>query len=196
MERWQNRITQFPCDEIFLTRRSTRAFDLEKKIDHDELMSCFEAARWAPSSYNSQPWRYVYAEKGSLAYNNMVESMVEFNKQWASHAQYLILICSRTKMRHNDAYARTHSLDAGSSYIQFILEAHQRGIACHPMDGFSHEKIRAFFNIPEIYQIEALVACGKPGDISLLPAALKEKEIPTERLKIEEFVSSENFRFN
>jgi nitroreductase len=196
MEKWKNRLTEYPCSEIFLSRTSTRAFDPSLKISKNELYSCFEAAKWAPSSYNNQPWRYIYAETGSLAFKAMVDSMVEFNQNWAQHAQFLILICSRKKMRHNEASARTHSLDTGSSYIQFVLEAHSRNIACHAMDGFSHDKIRSSFKIPDIYQIEALMACGKQGDMSLLSNELKEKETPSLRLKIEEFVSCENFTFD
>lgn len=196
MERWQNRVTEYPCDEIFLTRTSTRAFDTQKNVTKEELMSCFEAARWAPSCFNSQPWRYVYAEKGSAAYQHMLESLVEFNQSWAKNAQFLILLCSRTKMSFNQSHSRTHSLDAGASYMQFILQAHLRNIACHPMDGFSHEKIRTFFNIPEIYQIQTVIACGLKGSIESLSKELKDKELPTTRKSLNEIISENNFLFD
>lgn len=196
MEKWENRLTESPCSEIFLTRRSTRAFDPLKKISKEDLLSCFEAAKWAPSCSNNQPWRYVCAEIGSTSYLKMIESMVEFNQNWAKNAQFLILICSKMTNKKDNSYARTHSFDTGASYIQFILEAHLRKIACHPMDGFSHEKIRLFFKIPETYQIQALLACGMEGNINLLSEELKKRETPSLRKRIEEFVSFENFEFD
>lgn len=195
MERWQNRLTEYPCFHDFFTRHSTRAFDPQNKVTKNDLFSCFEAAKWAPSCSNSQPWRYLYAEIGSHSYQGMLESMVEFNQNWAKNAQYLILICSRKQSVKRETALRTHSFDAGLSCIQFILEAHKRNIACHVMDGFSHEKIRAFFNIPDIYHIEALVACGHKGDISLLSKELQEREVPSLRMNIEDFVAMDTFRF-
>lgn len=196
MEKWENRVTEYPCAEEFLTRHSTRAFDSNAQISEDDLFSCFEAAKWAPSCSNSQSWRYLYASRGSNAYEGILESMVEFNQNWAKHAPYLILICSRIQSLKKEAPLRTHSFDTGLSCMQFILQAHKKQIACHVMDGFSHEKIRAFFNIPEIYHIEALMACGKKGDVLALSKELQERELPSLRRGLKEFVAFDSFTFD
>lgn len=101
MEAFKNRVTEYPCDVQFLKRISTRAFDSKKQISDDVLMSCFEAARWAPSSYNNQPWRYVYARIGSDSYNLIFSSLIEFNQQWCKNVPILIVITSRQEFEMN-----------------------------------------------------------------------------------------------
>lgn len=196
MEKWKNRLADHPIDELFLTRVSTRAFDLNKKVSKDDLMSCFEAARWAPSSFNNQPWRFVYAEKGSKAYEAMIGSMVPFNQNWCKNAPVIILIVSRKQMTHNNSNARTHSLDTGFAYASFVLQAHAKGLATHALDGFNHDVLKSYFKINEVYQIEALLTLGYPGDVESLPSDLKAKEVPTDRFKIESFISEGEFPFN
>lgn len=195
MDKWKNRIVEFPCDNEFLSRVSTRAFDLNKDVSYETLMSCFEAAKWAPSSFNGQPWRYVYARSGSKSYNLITDCLIEFNKSWCKFVPIIVIVCSRKRFLHNDKPSPTASLDTGASYMSFVLEAHKRGLATHAMAGFDVEKLRQAFEIPDSYTIEALLACGYPAPASILPIALQEKETPSQRLKLEEFVSEGVFKF-
>jgi nitroreductase len=195
MEKWKNRVAEYPCDKEFISRVSTRAFDENKQIEHDTLMSCFEAARWAPSSYNNQPWRYCFAKKGSKTYQTIYNTLVEFNQMWCKNVQVLIVICSRKHFSHNNQIAATSSLDTGSSYMSFSLEAHKRGLATHAMEGFNKDKLRNVMNIPDMYNIEAILAVGYPGDISILPKEVQDKETPTARKALKEIVSEDHFIF-
>jgi len=195
MEKWKNRLTEFPISEFFLTRVSTRALDPTRKIEKPLLMSLFEAAKWAPSCYNNQPWRYLFAYKGSEAFEVLFATLVEFNQSWCKNASVLCLVTSRTLFSRNNKESKTASLDTGSSLMNLILEAHVRGLVAHPMEGFSREKAREAFNIPEIFKVEAMVALGYPGEPSLLPSEMQEGEKPSSRLNLKEIVSEGAFPF-
>jgi nitroreductase len=196
MEKWKNRLAEFPCDPEFLTRISSRAFDEHKPLDKSTLMSCFEAARWAPSSYNNQPWRYVYAYRGSKSYELIGNTLVDFNKLWALKASVLVVVISRTLFSHNNKPSSTASLDTGASYMSFSLEAHKRGLMTHAMEGFNHDELRQALHIPEIFKVECLLAVGHPGNIESLSAELKEKESPTQRRSLKEMVFEDHFHIN
>lgn len=196
MENWKTRVVEHPCHQEFVSRMSPRAFDPSKTVDETDLMSCFEAARWAPSSYNNQPWRYVFARKGSQSYQLMTESLVEFNKMWCKNAPILVLICSCKYFVHNHKPSATASLDTGASYMSFILEAHKRGIITHTMEGFDKQLLSKSMNISENYTVEALMAVGYLGSLQLLPPELQAKETPSTRRALSEMVCENTFCFS
>lgn len=196
MDSWKNRIAEHPVDPEFIERVSTRAFDPIKAIDHNTLMSCFEAARWAPSSFNNQPWRYVYAHKGSKAFETMMSCLVDFNKMWCQNAAVLVIICSRSQFTHNNKDCMTASLDTGASYMSLCFQAAKLGIKSHAMEGIFRDKIKELFSIPEGFKVEAMLALGYQGQIDNLPEELKDKEVPTQRKPLKDTVSEANFTFN
>ena len=196
MEKWKNRVAEYPVDAEFISRVSTRAFDAHKPVSKETLMSCFEAARWAPSSYNNQPWRYVWAEKGSRTYKLMTDTMVEFNRMWCKDVSILLVICTRKAFMDKDTPTTTGSLDTGSSYMSFVLQAHKLGLATHAMAGFDNDKLREAMNIPDIYNIEALLAVGYPGKTDHLPKEMLEREKPTDRRSLDQIVNENTFIYN
>lgn len=147
---------------IILSRWSPRAMTGEGLSD-DELMPLFEAARWAPSSYNGQPWRFVYAKRETEHWDKFYNLLAEGNKLWAQKAAVLVVVVSRKRFEHNEKPARTHSFDAGAAWENLALEGTRRGLVIHGMQGFDYDKARDVLGIPEAFQVEAMIAIGKRG---------------------------------
>ncbi len=177
---------------ILLNRWSPRAMSGES-IDDTELMRLFEAARWAPSSYNNQPWRFVYAKRETAAWQPLFDLMVPFNQSWAQHAAALILIVSCNTFERDDKPSRTHSFDTGASWQNFALQGSLMGLVVHGMEGFDYDRARIVVGIPDGYTVEAMVAVGKPGRVDDLPEDLQEREQPSERKPITEFIFEGRF---
>lgn len=189
-----DRKADYPINNVFLNRRSAYALSGEAITD-EELMTLFEAARWAPSSYNSQPWRFVYAKKDSASWNKLFDLLVDFNKQWVANASALILIVSRNNFTHNDELSVTHSFDAGSAWENLALQATFMGLVAHGMSGFDYERARKELNIPQGYTVEAMVAVGKPAHDGSLPEELikRDKKV-SERMPLNELVFEGTFK--
>ena len=169
------RTSAYPINKLFTDRWSPRAMSGEQ-IDDRDLMTLFEAARWAPSSYNAQPWRFIYAKRDTEHWQKLFDLLVPFNQSWCINAAALILMISRTRFEKTDKPASTHSFDTGSAWLSLALQGHMMGLVVHGMEGFDHEKARADLKIPELYQIDAMAAVGKLGKTEDLPEDLVERE--------------------
>lgn len=195
MPQTQSRTSQYPIQSFFLSRQSGRAFS-DERLSEDELMSLFEAAHWAPSSYNAQPWRFIYARRGEKDWDTLFSVLIDFNKSWVKTADTLLLVISRNLFEHNNKPAVTHSFDAGAAWMSLAIEAHQRGIMTHGMQGFDYEAIRKKLAIPDHYTVEAMIAIGRPGKKEDLSPELQEKEVPSDRKAVEKVVSKGKFNFS
>ncbi len=177
--------------EPILQRWSPRAFD-HREVSREELKKLFEAARWAASSYNEQPWRFIVGFKGDETYRKILDSLIEFNQSWAATAPVLMLsVASRTFARNGspNQYA-LHDTGAATAYLS--LQATAQGLHTHSMAGFDHQKIRPALGIPEAYEIGAVTAIGYLGEASALPEAMRAMETaPRERKPLSEFTFSE-----
>ncbi len=189
-----SRKPDYPIDPQFIDRWSPRAFSTEE-ISDETLMTGFEAARWAPSASNSQPWRFLYARRGSPAWELFNSFMVEANRVWASKAAALVVILSKKDFKSGDkvSFSDTHSFDTGSAWISFALEMKKLGWFTHGMAGISHAKIKSEFQLPDNFTIEAMVAIGKLGDKKSLPEHLQTREEPNARHPVKSFVSDGKF---
>lgn len=165
----------YPINQLIIDRWSPRAMSGESITD-EELMMLFEAARWAPSSYNDQPWHFVYAKKDTSAWQIFFDLLVPFNQSWAKNAAVLIVIVSRDTFAHNGQPSRTHSFDTGAAWQNLALQGSSMGLVIHGMEGFDYDKTKEALAIPDGYTVEAMVAVGKPGAISVLPKDLQERE--------------------
>lgn len=183
-----------PVDKIFLDRWSPRAMTGEP-IAQEELLTLFEAARWAPSSYNYQPWRFLYARRESEHWQTFFDLMIEFNQSWAKNAAVLVVFISRTHFDFNGDRAHTHSFDTGAAWENLALQGGLNGLVVHGMQGFDYELARAALNIPEGFQVEAMCAIGKPADPATLSEVLRAKEVPSGRRKLEETICEGPFCF-
>ena len=194
MTKFFNRESTYPILPILLSRVSYRAFS-EERLSEEELMSLFEAARWAPSSYNNQPWRFVYARRGERGWDAFFDVLIEFNKQWCVMADTLVLVVSRNNFEHNNKPSLTASFDTGASWMSLAIEAQARNIIAHGMQGFDYEAIRKALQIPESFTVEVMIAIGKPGKAEDLPEEIREKEVPSNRKPLTAIISKEIFPF-
>jgi nitroreductase len=185
----QPRVSDYPIDAQFIERWSPRAL-ANDAIDDETLLSFFEAARWSPSAYNIQPWRFAYSKHGSASWDNYLDFLIEFNRGWAQHASALVVVISKTTSLNGDQEVSnpSHAFDAGAAWANLALQAHLKGWLTHCMGGVHHDKIKAALNLPDNYQVHGMVAIGKAGDKSLLPEFLQQKEIPSGRLPLEQTV--------
>jgi len=189
-----NRTTETGLDPIFLARWSPRAFD-GSAIPQADLDTIFDAARWAPSAFNYQPWRFVYSVNGDAHWEDFLSILVPFNAGWARNASALVFILSDTQMvsANGASDLHSHSFDAGASWAQLGLQAIKLGYHTHGMTGIDFDKARTVLGVPERFRVEAAVAIGKISDPAGLPEGLREREIPSGRKALEEIVSVGKF---
>jgi nitroreductase len=173
-----------PIHLLIHNRWSPRAMTGEP-ISDSELFSLFEAARWAPSCYNEQPWRILYAKRDTPHWNTLFQLLVDFNKSWCVKGAVLGLFFSSVTFAKNGKYSPTHAYDAGAAWENLCLEGTGRGFVVHGMQGFDYEKAKEL--IPQGCEVLAMFAVGKRAPQSSLPQELREKEVPSGRKKISEF---------
>lgn len=179
-------------DELLLQRWSPRAFDESAAISDEELMTMFEAARWAPSAYNDQPWRFVYAKRGTPEWDALFNVLVPFNQGWTKDAAVLIVVVSRntfepSEKAGNNTPSVTHSFDTGAAWQNLALQAYDLGWIAHGMSGFDYKKAAQAIELPEGWSVEAMVAIGKHQPD-------KRKEEPSTRKPLSELVFEGKFR--
>jgi len=181
--------SDFPVHELIRERWSPRAF-ADKPVPRDVLRSIFEAARWAPSSNNEQPWAYIVASRDDNAsFEKMLSVLVEFNANWARSAPLLALAVAELAFAKNNVPNRNAQYDTGAASALLSVEATARSLAVHQMAGFDPEKARQVFGIPAGWEAIAAIAIGYPGDPASLPQPLKDREMaPRTRKPIDEFV--------
>ena len=186
-----NRTADHDIDPIFLERWSPRAFTGEQ-ISEAELMSIFEAARWAPSSYNSQPWLYVYARRDTPAWEGVFGLLNEFNRSWAKDAAAVVILASSIMMlppgKDQTTPSYSHSLDAGSGWGYAALQAQKLGWHTHGMVGFDTERAAKSLGFGEGYRVEMAFVIGRQADKAALPEYLQGREMPSPRKPLSDIV--------
>ena len=178
------RTATVPIEPQFLTRTSPRAFT-EAAVTRTQLEQIVEAARWAPSASNLQPWHFAYALHGDAHWKAFSTIPNEFNRRWCLNAGALIVLVSDT-----EASPGKHSFDAGCAWGYLALQAHAMGLATHAMGGFSADEARKVLNLPEHLVPECVIAVGRRADASTLPDDLREREQPSGRKPLAEMLSA------
>jgi nitroreductase len=178
---------QHEIEDLFIERWSPRSMSGEK-IEKKELMKLFEAARWAPSAYNSQPWKFIYVTPDSEKWDDFFSCLIEFNQQWVKNAGTLMILASRKNFEHNNKPSPTHSFDTGSAWQNLALQGSKLGLVVHGMSGIDFEKAKQVAELDENHEVMAMAAVGKPDSKEKLPESMQDKEFPSDRKKIEEFV--------
>jgi nitroreductase len=181
-----SRQSEHPVDPMFLERWSPRAFD-GHPMPKDDLLTILDAAHWAPSASNSQPWRFVYASRDSAEWSTFLELLMEGNQRWAKNASVLIFVISKSYTISRDGEKKTsasHSFDAGAAWFSLAMQAHLLGYHAHGMGGIHKDKIIEVLKVPDGYRIEAGVAIGRMTAKDTLPDDLAEREIPSKRLSL------------
>jgi nitroreductase len=192
-----DRRADHPIDPLFLERWSPRAFDGSEVPDAD-LAAMFEAARWAPSAFNSQPWHFLYAKRGDSNWERFLALLIPWNQSWAHTASVLVYIVSDSlpftdKKTGAPAPSTTHSFDAGAAWVSLALQATRMGYRAHGMSGIQYELARAELALPERYQLNAACVIGRIGDVAQLDEKLQAREHPSDRKPQSAFVHAGSF---
>jgi len=174
-------------DPMFPDRWSPRAFKPEP-VSEAELAQLFEAARWAPSSMNEQPWRFVYA-RTPAALARFRPLLREMNQVWASRAPVLIFLFATRRFAADGRRNRTAQFDCGAAWMSLALQARKMGLYTHAMAGIHREATYEALGVPEDeYEVMAALAVGHRDHPRLLPADLRQRECPSSRRQVAEFV--------
>ncbi|MBV8511209.1 MAG: nitroreductase family protein [Xanthobacteraceae bacterium] len=197
MNSTNGRGAQYPIERMFLERWSPRGFTGEAIAEAD-LLTMLEAARWAPSCYNAQPWRFVYARRDTAYWDMFLDLLVPANRVWAKDASALVMLISNCLIQlpgaDEDMPSPTHSFDAGTASGYFALQAWMMGWFTHGMLGFDKARASAVLDIPKGYAVEAIFAVGRLGDLSRLSRALQAREFPSDRLPLAKLVFEGRFQ--
>jgi nitroreductase len=183
--------TQHQVHELIQHRWSPRAFS-EQAVPADVLRSLFEAARWAASSSNEQPWAFLVTTSDEKEnHEKMLSTLVEFNQGWAKHAPVLAIAVSELSFAKTGKPNRNAFYDTGAAVANLSAEATSRGLFVHQMAGFDSQKAIELFEIPSGWEPIAAFTIGYPGDPESLPETLRQRELaPRERKPLESFVMS------
>ncbi|HWA32953.1 MAG TPA: nitroreductase family protein [Cyclobacteriaceae bacterium] len=182
-----------PVLDVIQHRRSRRAYS-DQPIEPEKIKSLFEAARWAPSSMNDQPWAYIYATKGQPLWDRLFDALNDSNKVWAKDAHLLVLSLARKTFAMNGTPNSAAKYDLGQANAFLTLQATHLGLNIHQMGGFDHEKVVVNLNIPDGYELGVIMAIGYYGDPESLSDNLRQREMaPRQRYVQNEFVMNKAF---
>jgi nitroreductase len=189
------RIPQAGVDPLFLDRWSPRAF-LSEPIDQATLDALFEAARWAPSSANEQPWVFVYATQPADR-ARFAEALMDMNRVWASKAPVLVYLLARRRIRQGTWAGQpnpTAWFDSGAAWMSLALQAQMLGISAHALGGIDREKAAEILGVPrDEYDVVIAIALGRRADPENLPPSLAEREKPSGRLPLRAIANEGRF---
>lgn len=189
----KNRHPEHAISPIIINRWSPRSFTGEE-IPKEDLLSIFEAAKWAPSAFNEQPWRFIYARRNTPQWEKIYNLMNESNQKWAKNTAALVVIISHGNFEYKNKPNRTHSFDTGAAWQNLALEATAKGYYAHAMSGFDYEKAKTELKIPDNYRVEAMCAIGIKDQPEKLPEDMRENEKPSSRNKLDQLVMEGEFK--
>jgi len=182
---------QAPIERLFARRWSSRAFAADKAVSSDMIASCLEAARWAPSCYGEEPWRFVVVDRfeDEMSWHDLLQALAEKNRHWAKNAPVLIVAAAEPEFSQSGAPNRWAEYDTGQATVCLCLQAAALGLASHQMGGFDAEAVRHAVGMPEQLKVMSVTALGHPGDAGELEEEFRAiEQAPRWRMPIEQFV--------
>ncbi|MDR2032420.1 MAG: nitroreductase family protein [Azoarcus sp.] len=192
------RIAENGVNPLFVERWSPRAYDAST-ITADELKPLFEAARWAPSAYNAQPWRFIYARRDTPQWQTFLDLLIPYNRSWAQRASALIFALSAQKFvppgKTEAINIGFESYDTGAAVAYLALQAQSSGLFAHIVAGYDKDAAKQALGIPDDFRIESAIVIGRRGDGDSLPPELQAREAPTPRRPLESFIAEGRFDF-
>ena len=187
------RIPDYPIEKLFVERWSPRSYHASP-MPASDLLTILEAARWAPSAFNIQPWRFLYSHREDKHWKTYLRLLDPFNAGWARNASALVFVLSDTVISGDadrpSRISRTHSFDTGAAWAQFALQATHLGYQAHAMAGVYFDQIHQTLSIPDRYRVEIAAAIGKRASKSALPSDLQTRETPSMRLPVQKIASA------
>ncbi|MBS3981478.1 MAG: nitroreductase family protein [Rhodobacteraceae bacterium] len=184
-----------PVAPQFPARWSPRSFT-DRAVPEAGVMSLLEAARWAPSASNQQPWRLVWARRGEAGFAAIHAALAAGNQLWAGQAAVLLVVASKDTVTNRDGAEvanRTAGFDTGAAWMSLALQAQSMGLAAHAMGGFDKDKLAAAVALPQGHTLHCVVAVGEQGPAEALPEDLAAREKPSGRKPVEEFAHHGRF---
>ena len=191
----QVRKADHPIEPIFLRRWSPRALTGES-MSEAEMLTLFEAARWAPSTYNEQEWRFLYARRDTPQWPRFFELLAEGNRAWCQRAALLSVILAHKIFQRTGKPNPVHVFDSGLAFENLALQGTAMGLVVHGMQGFDFEKARKTLSVPDDYAVCAMFAVGRPGNPAELAPELRERESPSPRKPVREIICEGPFGFH
>jgi nitroreductase len=191
----RHRRADLPIEPLFVRRWSPRAMSGEP-LSEEEMLTLFEAARWAPSTYNEQEWRFLYARRDTPSWPLFFDLLVEANRTWCKDAALLAVILAHKVFQKNGNPNPVHLFDCGAAFENLALQGTAMGLVVHGMAGFDFEKARTTLAVPDDYAVAAMFAAGHPGDPGKLPETLRQREVPSGRRPIRELMHEGVFGFH
>jgi nitroreductase len=193
------RKSNYPILKLFLDRWSARAFSAEP-VTKQDVLTLIEAARWAPSSYNTQPWRFVYSLRGSASWQPFVSTLLPINQLWAQNAAAIVFLLAQQEGifpgSSEPQPLRMSAFDTGTASGFFALQAAQMGLIAHVMGGFDRDLAAKILNLPGNLTPQVAIAAGKLGDPATLPDVLREREFPSDRIPLAELAFEDAYPGN
>ena len=190
----EHRKPDHPVESLFVERWSPRAMSGEP-LSEGEILTLFEAGRWAPSTYNEQEWRFLYARRDTPQWAPIFDLLVEGNRAWCKNAGMLVVILAHKVFAKNGKPNPVHLFDAGAAFENIALQATAMGLIVHGMQGFDFEKARTTLQVPDDFAVAAMFAAGRPGPIEVLPEEVREREKPSGRRPVSESICEGPFAF-
>lgn len=178
-----------PIHDIIAARWSPRAIDPDRPVSRDQITSLLEAARWAPSCFGDEPWRFLVFDRASAPddWDRAFACLAEGNQSWVRNAPLLLAAVAGSRFRHNGEPNRWAQYDTGAASENLCLQAVALGLVAHQMGGFDQRRLAEITGIPDEYTPMAMIAVGFPGDPEILPEGLREKErAPRQRRPLDE----------
>lgn len=189
------RTPEHPIETLFAARWSPRAMSGEP-LTEAEIRTLFEAARWAPSTYNEQEWRFLYARRDTPEWPLLFDLLVEGNQVWCKNAAILVVIAAHKVFSRNGKPNPVHLFDCGCAFENLALQGTVMGLVVHGMQGFDFDKARTVLSIPDDFAVVAMFAAGRPGDVEDLPKEVQEREQPSDRKPIDDIICEGKFSFS
>jgi nitroreductase len=189
-----HRKAAYPIEPIFLRRWSPRALSGEP-LSNTEMLTLFEAARWAPSTHNEQEWRFLYARRDTPQWPVFFELLMEGNRAWCQRAALLCVVLAHKVFTQTGKPNPVHVFDSGLAFENLALQGTAMGLVVHGMQGFDFAKARSSLSVPDDYAVSAMFAVGRPGNPDELPPQLREREKPSPRKPVQEIICEGRFAF-
>jgi len=178
-------ITQVPINVTIANRWSGRAYDASKQVSHEQIIALLEAARWAPSCFGDEPWRFIVWDKNTdkNAWQQAFECLVPGNQGWVKDSPVLMLVCADSLFNHNQTPNRWGQYDTGAAAENLCLQASHMGLMAHQMGGFNADKAREQFAIPAQYMPMAMLCVGYAADIATVTGEALTREMAERKRK-------------
>ena len=171
-------------DQQFVNRWSPRSMS-GQALSEGQMAGLVEAARWSPSCFNLQPWRFIYSLKDDDYWEKFLGLLIDVNRLWAERAGAIVILLSIDRPSESEDLSPTAAFDTGSAWMSLALQAQTMGLVSHAMWGFHHEAVAEVINMPSTMSARAMIAIGYPGDLADLPEKYREREFPSSREPLE-----------